>query len=88
MSRLTTNYYDSNDINHKENRFDSNMEEDNKSEYTDIIRQRDYIKKRKIIEKNALLKRVKDLYKTCYDIRDMLDKRIRDTRLKIEGTNV
>ena len=64
------------------------MEEDNKSEYPDIIRQREYIKKRKIIEKNALLKRVKDLYKTCYDIRDMLDKRIRDTRLKIEGTNV
>ena len=87
MSRLTTNYYDSNDINHKENRFDSNMEEDNKSEYTDI-RQREYIKKRKIIEKNALLKRVKDLYKKRYDIRDMLDKRIRDTRLKIEGTNV
>ena len=54
MSRLTINYYESNDINHKD-RFDSNMEEDIKREYIDILRQREYIK-------NAILKRAEDLY--------------------------
>ena len=80
MSRLTINYYESNDINHKD-RFDSNMEEDIKREYIDILRQREYIK-------NAILKRAEDLYFKCLDITNMLDKRIRDTRLKIEGTQV
>ena len=80
MSRLTINYYESNDIYHKD-RFDSNMEEDIKREYIDILRQREYIK-------NAILKRAEDLYFKCLDITNMLDKRIRDTRLKIEGTHV
>ena len=35
------------DIQHKDIRFDCNMKEDIKREYTDLIRQRGYIKKNK-----------------------------------------
>ena len=64
------------------------MEEDIKKEYTDLIRQREYIKNEKIIEKKIESKRVNDLYSKCSNIMDMLDKKIRDTRLKIERTRV
>ena len=43
------------------------MEEDIKREYTDILRQREYIKNEKIIEKITESKRVDDLLRKCSD---------------------
>ena len=76
------------DIQHKDIRFDCNMKEDIKREYTDLIRQRGYIKKIKIMEKITTLKRVEDLHHKCSDIEVMLIKRIRGIRLKIERTHI
>ena len=64
------------------------MEEDIKREYTDILRRIEYIKKGKILEKIAESKGVDDLYNKCLDTMNMLDKRIRDVRLKIERAHV
>ena len=89
MLRLSTEYnelYDNQyeNIMHKNIRFDSKMEEDIKREYTDILRQREYIKNENIIEKITESKRVDDLLSKCLDTMNMLDKRIRDARLKID----
>ena len=59
------------------------MDEDIKREYIDILKWREYSEKEKIIEKITESKRVVDLLSKCADTLGMLDKRIKDIRLKL-----
>ena len=68
---------------HEKNIRFSYMDEDIKREYIDILKWREYSEKEKIIEKITESKRVVDLLSKCADTLGMLDKRIKDIRLKL-----
>ena len=76
------NIQDENIMHEKNIRFNY-MDEDIKREYIDILKRREYSEKEKIIEKITESKRVDNLLSKCGDTLGMLDKRIKDIRLKL-----
>ena len=66
------------DNQHETIRYISNTEDVDR-EYADIQKRREYAKNEKIAES----KRVADLHSKCADTLSMLDKTIKDTRLKL-----
>ena len=66
------------DNQHETIRYISNIEDVDR-EYVDIQKRREYAKNEKIAES----KRVADLHSKCADTLSMLDKTIKDTRLKL-----
>ena len=66
------------DNQHETIRYISNIEDVDR-EYADIQKWREYAKNEKIAES----KRVADLHSKCADTLSMLDKTIKDTRLKL-----